>query len=187
MGSGVGMDRGPGMDGGAGAGVVGPVAGGPVAGGPVADGPVADGSVAGGPVADVPLAGGPLGGRQAEVDNTGSVLKAGLECAARLARRSGIETAPLRGKLLRPFAAFSLVPAARRGLLDERFWLGCLAVQMVHEASLHHDDVLDGGFGRRNGATLLARKGPGAALLAGDIYLTGSYRVALMTGWEEAG
>lgn len=112
-------------------------------------------------------------------------IGAGLECAARLARRNEIELPPLRGKLLRPFTAFSLVPTARRGLLDERFWLGCLAVQMVHEASLHHDDVLDGGFGRRNGATLLARKGPGAALLAGDIFLTGSYRVALMTGWDD--
>ena len=113
------------------------------------------------------------------------VVRAGIERAARLAERSGIAVPPLRGKLLRPAAAFSFVPPARRGRLDERFWLGCVAVQMVHEASLHHDDVLDGGFGRRNGATLLAREGPGAALLAGDLYLTGSYRVALMTGWDE--
>ena len=113
------------------------------------------------------------------------VVKAGLERAARLADRSRIAVPPLRGKLLRPFAAFSFVPPARRGLIGDRFWLGCLAVQMVHEASLHHDDVLDDGFGRRSGATLLARRGPGAALLAGDLYLTGSYRVALMTGWDD--
>ena len=112
------------------------------------------------------------------------VVKAGLERAALLAERTGIAVPPRRGKLLRPLAAFSFVPPGRRGQLDDRFWLGCLAVQMVHEASLHHDDVLDGGFGRRNGATLLAREGPGAALLAGDLYLTGSYRVALMTGWD---
>ena len=113
------------------------------------------------------------------------VVKAGMERASRLAERSGIAVPPLRGKLLRPVTAFSFVPPARRGLIGERFWLGCLAVQMVHEASLHHDDVLDGGVGRRDGATLLARKGPGAALLTGDLYLTGSYRVALMTGWND--
>ena len=90
----------------------------------------------------------------------------------------------VRGKLLRPLTAFSFVDRRRREALDDRFWLGCLAVQMAHEASLHHDDVLDSGFGRRNASTLLARRGPGAALLAGDLYLTGSYRVAQMTGSE---
>ena len=116
---------------------------------------------------------------------SGPVVRAGLEGAARLARRNGVAPPAPRGKLLRPLAAYSLVPPARRDRLDERFWLGCLAVQMAHEASLHHDDVLDGGFGRRSSATLLARKGPGAALLAGDLCLTDSYRVALMTGWDE--
>ena len=126
------------------------------------------------------LGAGGAGGRDAH-----AIVRSGMARAARSAERSGIAVPPLRGKLLRPATAYSLVPTSRRGALDERFWLGCLAVQMVHEASLHHDDVLDGGFGRRGGATLLAREGPGAALLAGDLCLTDSYRVALMTGWSD--
>ncbi len=115
-----------------------------------------------------------------------AAVEAGLNRAARLAASEDVAVPSLRGKLLRPFAALSLVsPEHRGGPLPERFWLGCLAVQMAHEASLHHDDVLDGGFGRRSAATLLAREGPGAALLTGDLYLTGAYQVALMTEWDE--
>lgn len=181
------MGSGPVMGGGTGVGS--PASGDPVAGAagsPVTGGP-ARGS--GGPArGSGELARGSgqsaRGSGQPGVGNCVPVVRAGMERAARLAARSGITVPPLRGKLLRPVTAFSFVPPARRNRLDARFWLGCLAVQMVHEASLHHDDVLDGGFGRRNGATLLAREGPGAALLAGDLYLTGAYRVALMTGWD---
>ena len=112
------------------------------------------------------------------------LVRAGLGRGAAEAARRGVAIPQVRGKLLRPLTAFSFVDRRRREALDERFWLGCLAVQMAHEASLHHDDVLDSGFGRRNASTLLARRGPGAALLAGDLYLTGSYRVAQMTGSE---
>ncbi len=112
----------------------------------------------------------------------GELAQAGLGRGADLAAKQGIVVPPVRGKLLRPLAALCLADPRRRSSLDDRFWLGCLAIQMAHEASLHHDDVLDGGFGRRGGATLAARKGPGAALLLGDLYLTGSYRVAHQAG-----
>ncbi len=91
---------------------------------------------------------------------------------------------PVRGKLLRPLVALSFVPDDRRAALADRFWLGCLAVQMAHEASLQHDDVLDGGTERREAATVFARCGAPAALLAGDLYLTGAYRVAHMVRSE---
>ncbi len=110
------------------------------------------------------------------------LVRTGLGRGAASAARLGVAIPPVRGKLLRPLTAFSLASADRRESLGDRFWFGCLAVQMAHEASLQHDDVLDSGFGRRNAATLLAREGPGAALLRGDLYLTGSYRVAGLTG-----
>ncbi len=117
------------------------------------------------------------------------LARAGLGRVASLAAKQGIAVPPVRGKLLRPLTALSMVdpsmvgPRARSSL-DDRFWFGCLAIQMAHEASLQHDDVLDGGFGRRGGVTLVAREGPGAALLVGDLYLTGSYRVAQMAQTE---
>ena len=114
----------------------------------------------------------------------GGLVETGLARAGRAASERGVAVPPLRGKLLRPRTALAFVPPERRDRLSDRFWLGCLAVQMAHEASLHHDDVLDGGAKRRNSSSLLGAKGAGAALLAGDLCLTGSYRVALMTRSE---
>lgn len=114
----------------------------------------------------------------------GESLVAGLERAAAIAGRRGVEVPPVRGKLLRPRAALAFVPEGQRAALGDRFWLGCLAVQMAHEASLQHDDVLDQGTERRDAATVFARHGQGAALLAGDLYLTGAYRVAHMVRSE---
>ena len=115
----------------------------------------------------------------------GSLVETGLARAGRAASQRGVAVPPLRGKLLRPRTALAFVPPERRNRLPDRFWLGCLAVQMAHEASLHHDDVLDRSIKRRNSSSLLGARGAGAALLAGDLCLTGSYRVALMTRSDE--
>lgn len=115
----------------------------------------------------------------------GGLVEAGLARAGMAAAERGVAVPPLRGKLLRPRTALAFVPAERRDRLSDRFWLGCLSVQMVHQASLHHDDVLDEGTRRRNTSSLLGAKGARAAVLAGDLLLTGSYRVALMTRSEE--
>jgi phytoene synthase len=87
-----------------------------------------------------------------------------------------------QGKLLRPLLAYAFVPPQRRGELDDRFWFGALAIQMVHEASLLHDDILDDASERRGAPTLSASRGIGPALVTGDHYLTGAYRAALSTG-----
>ncbi len=114
----------------------------------------------------------------------GGLLEKRLAEAAKAAAASGVAVPPPRGKLLRPRAALAFVPPGDRHRLHDRFWLGCLAVQMAHEASLHHDDVLDHGITRRGSSSLRGAKGAGAALLAGDVCLTGSYRVALLTRSE---
>ena len=115
----------------------------------------------------------------------GGLVEAGLARAGKAASERGVAVPLPRGKLLRPRTALAFVPPKLRDRLSDRFWLGCLAVQMAHEASLHHDDVLDGGTCRRNAPSLLEAGGRDAALLAGDLLLTGSYRVALMTRSEE--
>ena len=109
-------------------------------------------------------------------------VRHGLREAARALRADGVAVPEPAGKLLRPLVAWALAgPEARSGL-DRRFWLGALAVQMVHEASLLHDDVLDGASLRRGRPTLAASGGVGAALALGDHYLTGAYRAAAGTG-----
>ncbi len=113
------------------------------------------------------------------------LVQDGIHKGSALAEELGLTVSHPRGKLLRPLTAFCFVPPEQQKLLTEQFWLGCLAIQMVHEASLHHDDVLDGGLERRGSATLLARKGTDASLLLGDLYLTSAYRIAAMTSIPE--
>ena len=108
------------------------------------------------------------------------ILKVGA-----LAEELGMTMPPPRGKLLRPLTSLCFVSPAQKKSLTEEFWFGCLAIQMVHEASIHHDDILDGGLERRGSATLLARKGSNASLLLGDLYLTSAYRIAAMTGIKD--
>jgi len=112
-------------------------------------------------------------------------VKAGISGSVSVTEKLGMTIPAPSGKLLRPITAFSFVAPEHQDLLDERFWHGCLAIQMVHEASIYHDDVFDGGLQRRNEATLLAEKGIGASVLVGDLYLTGAYRVAAMTGCND--
>jgi 15-cis-phytoene synthase len=112
-------------------------------------------------------------------------LRAGLgEAAADLGRR-GLPVPSLDGKLLRPLAAYLALPDSLRrssGRHGAAFWSGALALEMVHEASLLHDDIVDAADLRRGVPTLAARYGPGRALVRGDHLLTASYRVAAEAG-----
>ena len=109
-------------------------------------------------------------------------VAAGLERARQALCPEDVAVPDLQGKLLRPLVAWALVPAERRADLDEGFWCGALAIQMVHEASLLHDDILDGAEVRRGIGTAAAEAGVGRALLLGDLYLTGAYRAAAASG-----
>jgi 15-cis-phytoene synthase len=102
----------------------------------------------------------------------------GLERARAALQAEGIHVPSMSGKLLRPTVAWALVPPDRRAGLDASFWCGALAIQMVHEASLLHDDILDGAERRRGVGTTAAEAGVGQALVLGDLYLTGAYRAA---------
>jgi phytoene synthase len=94
----------------------------------------------------------------------------------------GFPPPALDGKLLRPLAAYAMVPEEQREELDERFWMGALAIEMVHEASLLHDDILDEAPERRGRPTMAAEAGIGPALVMGDHLLTAAYRAAAATG-----
>ena len=67
-----------------------------------------------------------------------------------------------------------------------------LAVELVHAASLVHDDILDQGIKRRGTQSALERFGPEAALLAGDwlisrsIELISHYRQPVIAAFSAA-
>lgn len=121
------------------------------------------------------------GGSVAEIRST---VAAGLAHARTLLGAGDVDEWRSAGRLIRPTLAYE---AARRLQLpaDDRFWLAALAVQLVHDASLVHDDVVDGASSRRGEATYVARHGTAAALLYGDRLLTAAYGAAAATGSME--
>jgi phytoene synthase len=101
-----------------------------------------------------------------------------LNDAAESLSSEGFPLPALDGKVLRPLTAYIMVPRELRPQLDLRFWYGALAVEMVHEASLLHDDILDEAPERRGKPTMAATAGVGPALVMGDHLLTAAYRAA---------
>lgn len=88
----------------------------------------------------------------------------------------------LGGQLLRPRFTVSVAGAECAARLGESLWLAALAAQLAHEASLLHDDVIDGATLRRGLPTLVDRKGVGAAIVAGDRLLGRAYLAVARTG-----
>jgi heptaprenyl diphosphate synthase len=90
------------------------------------------------------------------------------------------------GKRLRPVLALAtatsgIQPASREDLL------GAVAVELVHLASLYHDDVMDEATMRRNVESVNARFGNLVAIVAGDFLLARSAEIAAGLGTEIAG
>ncbi len=109
-----------------------------------------------------------------------SIARSGLmQACARLFPDSPVHPR-FEGQLLRP--VLSLAAAAPDVRTDHRFWYAALAVQLAHEASLVHDDVVDNASTRRDRPTTFASKGAAAAVLEGDLLLTAAYVAAAATG-----
>jgi geranylgeranyl diphosphate synthase type I len=73
------------------------------------------------------------------------------------------------GKALRP--ALALLSARAAGAAPERGVTPAVAVELVHNFSLLHDDIMDGDTERRHRPTGWTVFGVGAAILAGDAML----------------
>jgi geranylgeranyl diphosphate synthase type I len=70
------------------------------------------------------------------------------------------------GKFVR--AGLVLLSAAATGAGEEGAVLGAVAIELVHNFSLLHDDIIDGDTERRHRPTVWAKFGVGQALIAGD-------------------
>ncbi|HNX40254.1 MAG TPA: polyprenyl synthetase family protein [Methanothrix sp.] len=85
------------------------------------------------------------------------------------------------GKRVRPlillFSAQAFGGTARQAMN------AALAVELVHAASLVHDDILDLGVERRGAQSVFERYGPEAALLAGDWLISRS--IDLVSGYSQ--
>lgn len=74
------------------------------------------------------------------------------------------------GKMLRPMVAMLMAKAC--GEPNEDTFRYAAAVELLHNATLMHDDVADGSSERRGLPTVAAMLGPSAAVLVGDFWLS---------------
>lgn len=90
--------------------------------------------------------------------------------------------AAMGGKRLRPTLVLLSAQAIAGQRLDhrQRFDLAAIsaAVELVHAASLVHDDVMDGATQRRHQTTIVGQAGNSAAVLLGDLLFTRAYALA---------
>jgi len=70
------------------------------------------------------------------------------------------------GKAVRP--ALAVLSAAAAGAPEESGIAGAVAVELVHNFSLLHDDLMDGDAERRHRPTVWSRWGSASAILCGD-------------------
>ena len=75
------------------------------------------------------------------------------------------------GKMLRTRLAARLVACGAGGADRSTLRSLCTAVEIMHTASLLHDDVIDNGFLRRASPSLWTLSGPSASILVGDLLL----------------
>lgn len=90
------------------------------------------------------------------------------------------------GKRLRPTLALAAATAGTRAATKEDL-MGGVAVELVHLASLYHDDVIDEAAVRRNVESVNSRFGNLIAIVAGDYLLARSAGIAAELGTEIAG
>ena len=109
------------------------------------------------------------------------LARGALQSIAQWAESEGMAVAQLQGQLIRPVVALSGWRSLSAAPPPAEFWFGAMAVQLAHEASLLHDDVVDGAAVRRGIPTVVATRGAAAALVQGDHLLTTAYRYAVRT------
>ncbi len=92
-----------------------------------------------------------------------------------------------RGKMLRPTLVLLCGQAAAgEGEINDAHRTLAAVVEMVHMASLVHDDILDEADSRRQGATLNALRGNEAAVMLGDYLISHAYHLCSSLDHQEA-
>lgn len=112
---------------------------------------------------------------RADLDRVVAVFDAELESDLPFIEQMCDTVRAYRGKLLRP-GLLLLCGSASGGIRGEHHTLGAV-VEMVHMATLVHDDVLDRAEERRRQPTIARLSGNEAAVLLGDFLISHAYHL----------
>lgn len=91
-----------------------------------------------------------------------------------IGKRRGTSPEFVAGKMLRTRLACRLLATNPSEELLHTVHNCCLATELVHAASLYHDDVIDGASLRRGAPTMWRRTGANGSVLIGDLLLCGA-------------
>lgn len=111
-----------------------------------------------------------LGSIQTELDLFERRLDQALQSEVELVHQVARYLAPLKGKRLRP--ALAVLSARAAGGWDDRIIDAGVAVEMIHTATMIHDDVVDAAGTRRGKETVNAAWDSRIAVLMGDFLLS---------------
>lgn len=103
-----------------------------------------------------------------------------LDCQVPMMGRIVAAQLRTKGKQLRPLVV--LLCARMFGPVGEKAIAAAAAVELLHNASLIHDDVIDESEMRRNAPTINSIWDNHIAVLVGDYYTTGAMQQAISTG-----
>lgn len=90
------------------------------------------------------------------------------------------------GKQLRPMLALLMTKACSGGMVSDAAIKYAAASELLHNATLLHDDVADGSDKRRGVPTIMSLMGPAASVLVGDYWLVKAMELILDAGDESS-
>lgn len=116
----------------------------------------------------------------ADLAKAEQIFHAELDTKAPFVKDLMAHLAHYRGKRLRP--TLLLLTAKACGMIKPEHPMLAAVVEMIHTATLVHDDILDSADLRRHVATINARWGNASSVLLGDLLFTHAFHLTSKTG-----
>lgn len=113
----------------------------------------------------------------ADLNTMGEALKASLHSDVPLLNSINEDIMSRSGKMLRPTVAVAMARACNHGICTAEGIRYAAAVEILHNATLLHDDVADTASTRRGAPTVYSAYGPTPAVLVGDFWLSRAVRL----------
>ena len=115
-----------------------------------------------------------------ELDQLDRIIETTLTSNSELTNNIVTNYLKAKGKMLRPIV--TLLSAKFFGGINDKSLQGAAAIEMLHNASLIHDDVIDEARERRGIPTINNVWSNHVAVLVGDFFVTGALRCGVETG-----
>lgn len=115
-----------------------------------------------------------------ELSEMNDIIRSSLATSSELMNQVVANHLTVKGKQIRPIMV--ILSAGLFGNVNSHTLCAGAALELLHNASLIHDDVVDETVLRRGNATVNAREGNHVAVLVGDYFVSTALAVGLRTG-----